>query len=191
MDREIEEIALRGVRLAVGSGDKDKIANSCRQLFYLYSEFNHPDTRAAGYKSLAAAVNAYGQSTAEVGEEIAMLSVFHEYNNEHDQALKLRDASIKIFEKESSTKRIFEALEMAICSASDHGRGDKVEEYARCGIRVVKERCKIGSDEYTDNMDYFEQMLDTAYDPPVPIEEQRRQLFSMFPKLQKMVESMR
>ncbi len=70
-------------------------------------------------------------------------------------------------------------------SAKDNGRCKKSEEYARRGIRLVKERCEEESDEYIENMEYFEHMLEIAHEPPVPIEVQRQQLFSMFPKLQK------
>jgi hypothetical protein len=188
MDRSIEEMAWRALELAVESGDKDKIAKSYRHLFYLYCEFNHPDSLTVGAKSVAAAVEAYGHSSAEVGEELAMLSVVHEFNNNHDLAMKVRDEAIEIFEKVSTTERLFEALELAICSACDMGRGDKAEEYARRGICLVKERCKKGSDEYIENMEYFEHMLETAHEPPIPIEEQRRQLFAMFPNLQKVIE---
>lgn len=188
LDRRIEEMAWRALQLAFESGDKDKIAKSYRHLFYLYCEFNHPDSLTVGIKSVVAAVDAYGHSTAEVGEEVAMLAVVHEFNNNHDQAIAARDATIKIFQKGGTTGRLFEALENAICCASDMGRGDKVEEYARHGIRLVSERCNEGSDEYIEYMEYFEQMLESAHEPPVPIEVQQQQLLSMFPNLKKMFE---
>lgn len=187
MDKEAEVIALRAVQLAIESGDKFKIAKSYRHLFYLYSEFNHPNSLPTGIKSVAAALSAYGPSTAEVGDEVCMLAWVYEVNNKYDLAIAARDASIKIFEKGGTTDRLFEALENAIGSASDMGRGDKAEEYARHGIRLVKKRCKKGSYEYKDSMEYFEEMLATAHDPPLPIEEQRRQLLEMFPKLKKVV----
>lgn len=188
LERAIEEIAWRALELAAESGDKYKIAKSYRHLFYLYCEFNHPMSLELGGRSVAAAANAYGHSTAEVGEELAMLAVVHEFDKDYDRAMIMRDASIRIFQRVGTTERLFEALEMAICSASDLGREDKVKEYARKGIRLVRKRCKKGSDEYIENMEYFKEMLATAHHPPVPIEEQQRQLFSMFPKLQKMFE---
>ena len=191
MDKEVEEMALRAIELAFEDGNKEKIAKSYRHLFHLYCEFNHPDSLTVGFETMAAAVKAYGPSTAEVGEELAMIACVHDSNNNHELAMKARDESIKIFEKSSTTERLFEALEMAISSASDIGRGDKVEEYARHGIRIVRERFIKGSEEYKDNLDYFRQMLDTAHDPPVPIEEQRRQLFAMFPNLQKGLEKIK
>ncbi len=188
LDRRIEEMAWRALQLAVESGDKDKITKSYRHLFYLYCEFNHPDSLTVGIKSVVAAVNAYGHSTVEVGEEVAMLAVVHEFNNKHDQAIAARDATIKIFQKDGTTERLFEALENAISCASDMGRGDKVEEYARHGIRLVKERCNKGSDQYIEYLEYFEQMLESAHEPPVPVEVQQQQLLSMIPNLKKMFE---
>jgi tetratricopeptide (TPR) repeat protein len=176
LDKEIEEVALRAVKLANETNDAEKIAKSYRHLFYLYCEFNHPQSLAVGYKSVIAAARAYGTATPEVGEEVAMLADVHEFIKNFDQAIIARDATIKIFRKNGTDERLFEALESAIDAASDMGRPEKVEEYARCGIRLVKQRCKKGSDDYETNMDYFKQMLATANDPPVPIEEQRRQL---------------
>lgn len=189
LDKQIEEIALRAVELAKESGDKERIAKSYRHLFYFYCEFNHPDSLTVGHKSVIAAVHAYGAATPEVGEEVAMLGNVHEFSGKFDQAITARDATIKIFRKSGSNERLFEALESAICSASDMGRADKVEEYARSGMQLVIQRCKKGSAEYNTNMEYFEEVLATANDPPVPIEEQQRQLMAAFPNLKQAIEN--
>ena len=191
MPKEIEEIALRALKIASESGDKYKTAKSYRHLFAFYCEFNHPDLVTIGVESVVAAVMAYGHSTAEVGEELSMLAYVHTLSKNRDQAIKALDGAIKIFERCGTTERLFEALESAICSASELECVDKVEEYARKGIRMVKKHCKRGSFEYKSHMEYYEEVLATADYPPVPIEEQRRQLLSMFPNLQKVFESKR
>lgn len=188
MDDKIRAILLRSIELAFKSEDKVKIAKSYRQLFYFCSEFNHPDTLEIGLSSVDLAVEAYGSLSAEVAEELAMVAVAYESRSEFEKALETRDASIKIFQNAGTDERLFEALEMAICSALDRGLGDKVEEYAKLGIQIVSERCKKGSAEYSENMEYFQEMLETAHEPPIPIEEKRNQLLAIFPALTKVIQ---
>lgn len=69
LDKEIEEVALRAVNLANESNDAEMIAKSYRHLFYLYCEFNLPQSLAVGHKSVIAAARAYGTAAPEVGDQ--------------------------------------------------------------------------------------------------------------------------
>lgn len=162
MDRVVEAKCIKAVKLALASDDLKKIAISVKHLFYLYCEFHIENALGAGVWSVEAAAAAYGEISAEVGEELAMLAVECEYRGKEDIALAMQEESLRIFETAGTTKRALEAFEMAICSAADRGQNDKVQYYARRGIELVKKRCVKGSKLYTENLEYFEQMLEST-----------------------------
>jgi len=184
-DQMIEELALRAVQIAHELGDRDKIAKSYSLLFRHYSETNHPDALSTGNKSVEAAISAYGESAVEVADELSLLAVNYEFTKYFDKAIELLDASIKIYQSVGTTEQLIDALEIAIWNAGDCGRGDKVEEYAQLGLQIVAERCKDGVGEFAETVEYFEQMIEAAHEPPV-IEEQRSKLLEVFPGLAKL-----
>lgn len=185
-DEMLEEYALRAVALAIKLGDKEKIAMSYKELFRLYSDTNHPDSISIGHKSVEAATEAYGESTVKVADEMVMLALCYEYEKDFGKTIELIDSFVKIKQSAGTEEEVLDALETAIWSASDCGRGDKVEEYARLGLQFVSKCTEIDSSELADDAEYFQQMLETAHTPPVSIDVQRRQLVAMFPGLEKL-----
>ena len=185
-DAMLEEYALRAVALAIKLGDKDKIAKSYKELFRLYSGTNHPDSVRIGHKSVEAAADAYGELTVEVADEMAMLALCYEHEKDFGKTIELMDSFVKIKQSVGTPEEVLDALEAAVWSASDCGRGDKVEEYARLGLQFVSKCKEIEGGSLAEDSEYFQQMLETEHTPPVPIDVQRSQLVAMFPGLEKL-----
>ncbi|MBA3858670.1 MAG: hypothetical protein C0507_17325 [Cyanobacteria bacterium PR.3.49] len=185
-DEMIEEYALRAIQIAIEMDDKDKIAKSYKELFRLYCFVSRSNAIDVGNKSVEAAMVAYGDSAMEVADELSMLAQCYEFEKDFNKTIELLERYTQIYMKVGEKRDLLEALEFATYSASECGRGDKVEEYAKLGLQVVAEYCGNDGAEFADYVEYFQQMIETAHKPPVPLEQQRSQLVALFPGLEKL-----
>lgn len=177
---EIEE-AESDLQESLEAGDREGIADAYSRMFGSYSAIKHPDTVEMGNKSVAAAIDAYGAGSLQHAEELSMFAVHYEFNGQSALARQARDESVNIFEKTAGVNRFIEALESVFTSYSPEYDGDALEAFARRGIAFVKAHSKPGTKDYRQNMEYLNDMLETAHDIPIPMEERIRNTAKLFP----------